>query len=154
MNRHKMRQLATEVFKNADDELVMQFVLGSDPGRLPVAELDDFKRYLAEEAAKEPEIDTESLFRHEKKPDMTKHKPSEPLNVHTGRSAVKDFIFSKDKEKSVDSDILASLFSGPGSLDVKSPKIPKQENEFPMGLKAFETSLEPQENHSDEGAFD
>lgn len=180
MDKNQLRAKALEVFKNADNEVLIDLLQSTDQSRLPVAELDNFYRFIAQEESKPkpkeeqepdlfgsepedprkpsnisdslkkfPEID---VFKSPKRETVTIVKKLEPF-LMVGGSECKDMPTKSGQSEKYDGDIFAALFSGAGSLGVKSPKLPKQENEFPMGLKAFDSQLEPQENHSDEDVF-
>lgn len=177
MEKNQLRALALEVFKNADTDDLVDMLTQSNQQSLPVAEMDNFFKFLSGEQEKEasagqmeetegpevarkpsniseslrkmPEID---VFKSPSRETVTVIKKFQPFMAMSASDCSDMPTGSKEKTK-YDSDLFGALFSGPGSLGVKSPKLPKQENDFPLGLKAFETSLEPQENHSDEDAF-
>lgn len=161
MDKNMMRAKVLDVFKNADTDVLLSLVSSTDESQLPVAELDNFKRFLSEEnqkfqerneAALLSDLPPEDLFKSPRREFVQARKPFEALDLPLGRQSVREASESGESVK-YDGDLFNELFSGPGSLGVKSPKMPEQDNEFPLGLKAFETSLEPQENHADEDPF-
>jgi hypothetical protein len=177
MNKDQLRNLALEIFKTTDTDDLVSIIMSTDKSKFSVAEMDNFMRFVSEqpsreeykddfdydyepEAQRQPSNLSQSLkkmqeidiFKSPQKQVVTVVKQKEPF-LFTSASDCSDMPTSDKPKTGESSELFAALFSGPGSLGVKSPKLPKQENEFPLGLKAFDTQLEPQENHSDEDAF-